>query len=84
MGLFERKKRPEAQPPATVQLREGTQHPFGVLNQYAPLRNGEIALYRAVREAVPVLDAAMGKLVRLGAFGSGAGTAGPRKSWRTF
>ncbi|MCI8539458.1 MAG: phage portal protein [Oscillospiraceae bacterium] len=65
MGLFERKKRPEAQPPATVQLREGTQHPFGVLNQYAPLRNGEIALYRAVREAVPVLDAAMGKLVRL-------------------
>ena len=35
------------------------------LDGYAPLRQGEIALYRAIREAVPVVDAAVLKLVRL-------------------
>ncbi len=30
-----------------------------------PLRNGEIALYRAIREAVPIVDAALIKLIRL-------------------
>jgi hypothetical protein len=30
-----------------------------------PLKNGEIALYRAIREAVPIVDAAVGKLIRL-------------------
>jgi len=35
------------------------------MDGYAPLRRGEAALYRAVREAVPVVDAAVCKLVRL-------------------
>jgi hypothetical protein len=35
------------------------------LDGYTPLGAGEAALYRAVREAVPVVDAAIGKLVRL-------------------
>ncbi|HJB71424.1 MAG TPA: phage portal protein [Candidatus Flavonifractor avistercoris] len=48
-----------------VQLREGGRHPFGVLDGYVPLRNGEIALYRSIREAVPIVDAALRKLVRL-------------------
>lgn len=48
-----------------VQLRSGERHPFGLLGDYVPLRNGELALYRAVREAVPVVDAAVGKLIRL-------------------
>ena len=30
-----------------------------------PLNHGEIGLYRAIREAVPVVDAAICKLVRL-------------------
>jgi len=50
---------------AAVQLRNGTRHPFGVLNGYVPLRSGETQLYRAVREAVPVVDAAIYKLIRL-------------------
>ncbi len=49
----------------TVQLRDAHRHPFGALEGYVPLRNGEIALYRAIREAVPVVDAAIAKLVRL-------------------
>ena len=50
---------------AAVQMRDVGRHPFGILDGYAPLRQGEIALYRAIREAVPVVDAAVLKLVRL-------------------
>lgn len=62
-----RKKR-EAAPetrPAAVQLRNWEKHPFGMLGEYVPLRNGEARLYRAVREAVPVVDAAIYKLIRM-------------------
>jgi len=50
---------------AAVQLRDGGRHPFRVLDGYVPLRNGEIELYRSIREAVPILDAALWKIVRL-------------------
>ena len=63
MKWFEKKK-PAIKPPQ-VQLRDWEHHPFGMLDQYVPLRNGEIALYRSIREAVPILDAAIWKLVRL-------------------
>lgn len=58
------KKKPAGKPPQ-VQLRDWEHHPFGILDQYVPLRSGEIALYRSIREAVPILDAAIWKLVRL-------------------
>jgi hypothetical protein len=51
--------------PAQVQTRDAGRHPFGALDGYVPLRNGEIDLYRAIREAVPVVDAAIVKLIRL-------------------
>ena len=50
---------------AAAQLRDAGRHPFVQMDGYAPLRRGEIALYRAIREAVPVVDAAICKLVRL-------------------
>lgn len=50
---------------ADVQLRSGERHPFGMLRGYTPLRNGEIRLYRAIREGVPVVDAAIYKLIRM-------------------
>lgn len=61
MKWFEKKKPPAA----VVQTREEESHPFGALNGYVPLKTGEIALYRTIREAVPIVDAAVGKLVRL-------------------
>lgn len=62
MGLFEKKKR--AAP--TVQIeRTASGHPFGQIGRYTPLGRAETALYRSMREAVPILDAAVGKLVRL-------------------
>ena len=50
---------------AAVQLRDGGRHPFRLLDGYVPLRSGEIALYRSIREAVPIVDAAILKLIRL-------------------
>ena len=63
MGVLGKKK--DVGAGTAVQLREGGRHPFGVLDGYVPLRNGEIALYRSIREAVPIVDAALRKLVRL-------------------
>ena len=50
---------------AVCQLRDGRIHPFGALRGYVPLGCGEERIYREMREAIPVLDAAVGKLVRL-------------------
>ena len=48
-----------------MQTRREERHPFGALEGYVPLGGGELTLYRAIREAVPLVDAAIGKLVRL-------------------
>lgn len=63
MTWFDRKK-PERTETA-VQIREGERHPFGLLDSYVPLNQSELGLYRAIREAVPIVDAAVMKLVRL-------------------
>ena len=52
-------------PVAICQLRNGQTHPFGALRGFTPLGGGEEQIYRQIREAIPVLDAAVGKLVRL-------------------
>ena len=63
MGLFDKKR--AGVPTAAVQMRSGQRHPFGILDGYVPLHQGEIGLYRAIREAVPLVDAAILKLIRL-------------------
>ena len=50
---------------ALCQLRDGETHPFGALRSFTPLGRGEERIYRELREAIPVLDAAVGKMVRL-------------------
>ncbi len=60
-----KKKRKESGPVAVCQLRSGERHPFGALRSFVPLGTGEEEIYRQLREAIPVLDAAVGKLVRL-------------------
>ena len=59
------RKRKRSRTAPVVQTREGTRHPFGALAGYVPQSRGEMDLYRAIREAVPVVDAAVWKLVRL-------------------
>ncbi len=60
-----RKNRKENGPVAVCQLRGADRHPFGGLRSFVPLGTGQEEIYRQLREAVPVLDAAVGKLVRL-------------------
>lgn len=50
---------------AGVQVRRGGAHPFGVLDGYVPLGGGNARCYHAIREALPLVDAAVAKLVRL-------------------
>ena len=65
MSLLKRDKTERGTAAAAAQLRNAGRHPFVQMDGYVPLNNGEIALYRAIREAVPVVDAAICKLVRL-------------------
>lgn len=60
---WKRKEKPTAG--TACQLRSGTAHPFGALRGFVPLGAGEERVYRELREAIPVLDAAVGKLIRL-------------------
>lgn len=50
---------------STVQTRDGHQHPFsGSFDKYIPLKY-QYDLYKVMREAVPVLDTAINRIVRL-------------------
>ena len=70
---MKRKKEKEQEKPVAAracQLRSTASRPFGMLRSFVPLGTGEERIYRQLREAIPVLDAAVGKLIRLtGGFG---------------
>ena len=62
---MKRKKKAPTPTGAAVQIRDGARHPFGMLDWYVPLQKAEVSLYRQIREAVPAVDAAILKLIRL-------------------
>ena len=62
---MKRKKKEAAVAARACQLRSTQGYPFGALKGFVALGNGEDRIYRKLREAIPVLDAAVGKLVRL-------------------
>lgn len=62
---MKRKKKEGGGVAAVCQLRGGDIHPFGAMRGFTPLGGGEERVYREMREAIPVLDAAVGKMVRL-------------------
>jgi len=65
MKWFERRTKPAPPAAPAVQVRQGDAHPFGMMEGYMPLQSGQVELYRSIREAVPLVDAAIWKLVRL-------------------
>ena len=85
-AMILRKNRKEAKPVAAVcQMRSGNTHPFSAIRNFVPLGGGEERMYREMREAVPVLDAAVGKLVRLsGGFSVKCRNAGAQKELERF
>ena len=62
---MKRKKKASGGVATVCQLRSGDRHPFGAMREFVPLGGGEERVYREIREAIPVLDAAVGKMVRL-------------------
>ena len=64
MALFSKKEErmPSAQ---TIQTSRAVAHPFSSLKTYAPMSDANLNLYASLREAVPIIDAAILKLTRL-------------------
>ena len=63
MAFFKRKER--APVGVSTQLRGQNAPSFGLLQGSIPLGGGTARLYRAIRQAVPAVDAAIDKIIRL-------------------
>ena len=59
-----RKKSPQKNAVAVPQTARKT-HPFSMLNGYSPQSTADMALYKSLREAIPIIDAAIFKIIRL-------------------
>ncbi len=63
--LFSKKSKVQTCAVQTTGKSAGVTHPFSAIERYSPLSDAELELYSSLREAVPVIDAAIGKIVRL-------------------
>ncbi|MCH5314978.1 MAG: serine/threonine protein phosphatase [Eubacterium sp.] len=59
-----KKKKPSSASALAVQTSSGAKHPYYQLASYMPLST-QTRVYQVVREAVPIIDAAINKIVRL-------------------
>ncbi len=64
MGTNIKKKETKSRS-ASVQTARASRHPFGVLDRYKALSQPEFGIYDAIREAVPIVGAAIDKIIRL-------------------
>ncbi len=62
MGIFKKRNTSRVSAPVT---QPKNAHPFGIVDGYVPLGAPQIRLYYTLREAIPVIDAAILKIVRL-------------------
>ncbi len=67
MKLFKRDKNKENQQARLAQTVTGYSfsNPFNAFSSYIPLNNSQHLLYASLREAIPIIDSAINKLVRL-------------------
>lgn len=66
INFFKRKQEPVNDSAVAVQTApRGRSYPFYLFDNYIPLGDAEYSLYSALREAVPLIDAALDKIVRL-------------------
>ena len=80
-----RNKKDPAPPAPDVQLRRGGWAASGALDCPAPLGAADAGMYRAIREAVPIVDAAILKLIRLtGGFAVECGNPEAQAGLRKF
>lgn len=82
MGIFKNRSPSRVAAPVT---QTKNRHPFGILGGYTPLAEPQMKLYYALREAVPVIDAAIFKIVRLtGGFTVECGNAQAQRAVEEF
>ncbi len=65
MKLFSAKNKGKADKSVQTSLSKANFHPFLELENYSPYERKQSELYSSLREAVPVIDAAINKLIRL-------------------
>lgn len=65
MAIGKRKKETPESAVVAVPQTSGARHPFLTLQNYNPLSSADMALYKSLREAIPIIDAAIYKLIRL-------------------
>lgn len=65
MRKKDKKSTSNASRTASIQTRRKTVQPFTLLNNYIPLGTPECDVYDSLREAIPIVDAAIDKIVRL-------------------
>lgn len=63
MKFFKKKQNHEISVQTAISKKKT--HPFDIINNYDPLSKFKINLYSTIKEAIPVIDAAISKLVRL-------------------
>ncbi len=78
-------KKRKPQPVAQAVQTSASASPFTALNSYVPLQSGENRLYAALREAVPIIDAGIDKILRLiGTFEIGCGDKSAEYALNSF
>lgn len=65
MNFFKNRRDKSTAAVQTVSPCTGEVHPFTPVRSYKPLSGMEIELYESLKEAVPIIDAAISKIVRL-------------------
>ncbi len=65
LAIGKRKKESPESAVVAVPQTSGAKHPFLTLQNYNPLSTADMALYKSLREAIPIIDAAIYKLIRL-------------------
>ncbi len=65
MKLFSAKKKDTSDCTVQTSLSQTSAHPFSSIENYTPFMSKQLELYSSLREAVPVIDAAISKLTRL-------------------
>ncbi|MBQ2970927.1 MAG: serine/threonine protein phosphatase [Ruminococcus sp.] len=65
MKLFSAKNKSKADATVQTSLSKANTHPFLNIENYSPYQKKQYELYKSLREAVPIIDAAISKIIRL-------------------
>ena len=65
MAIKKKKKESPESAVVAVPQTSSSNHPFMNLSNYNPISTTDMALYKSLREAIPVIDAAIYKIIRL-------------------